>query len=125
MKRIYYQISKHRRIIPYLIILLDIGFFSLFNPFKVGLALLVAAFLLILMSIYISSRFVFFVLDRLGYLRKGHKWLTEGAALLIFIMIMMQSAGQLSVRDIVALLPLTWLAYFYFSRSSSGNKTDS
>ena len=85
---------------------------------------MIIAYFLSLLSIYITVALIYKLLDKAGYIKREHRWLTEGATTFLFILLIMQSAGQLTMRDILALIPLAWLAYFYFGYTSNTNKSD-
>lgn len=79
------------------------------------------AFLLVLSTLYVFTRAVFVVLSFLGYVDVKRHWVPVVVTLFVFLLIAMQSLGQLSIRDILVLLPATGLAYFYYSIVLSKN----
>ncbi len=85
------------------------------------------AFLLVLGTVYMFVRVIFTLLRLLGYIDgKQRNWTSLILAALIFILVLMQAVGQLSIRDILVLIPAVALAYFYYSivlskNSISGN----
>lgn len=79
------------------------------------IVLMVFAFMLVLGTCYLFCYSVFYLLKRLGYIANGKAWLRISFTLFIFILLIMQSIGQLSIRDVIALILIGVVGYFYYS----------
>jgi len=91
-------------------------FFGLTNPSKVSTIWLMVGFVLAVASIYWLARgFVALLGLYSKALRKQHKRLVRAFTLSGAVLIALQSIGQLTFRDLVVLLPLVLIGYFYVS----------
>lgn len=100
----------------------DLLVFGAVNPTDAPSFMLIVGFLLL-------SATVYFVLDGLvafiglyGLPARHRRRVLRTAALVISGILALQSMGQLSARDIVILMPLTALLYFYLAYSKSARR---
>lgn len=98
-----------------LLLIVDIIFFSLISPSKLSWVVMAASYMLVLLTLYVASCFSYKILLSLGYIQGRRTWLREGVTLFIFLLLMMQSVGQLSGRDVLSLIAIASVAYFYYS----------
>lgn len=89
-----------------------------------GLIMMAIAFILALINIYLVVNALYFILDAAGYIKKRHRRLVEGSTLFFFVLLIMQAAGQLTFRDVLSLIALAFMAYFYFGYFSDRKSTD-
>jgi hypothetical protein len=106
------------RALARLVVLLavDVLFFSLVNPKKTASFVVVLGFLLLLLTMYALLRICIGKIGR--QLGAGQGSIKKSVLLLtIFsgVLIGMQSIGQLSLRDFLAITPLIIILYFYLS----------
>ena len=104
---------------------LDVVFFSTTNPARVAPLWLIAGFLLLVSTLYWFFRGATRILGvYISSIRKQESQLTGVLTITTTILLGMQSMGQLSVRDLLVLLPLVVLGYFYLRynrRREAGN----
>jgi hypothetical protein len=98
------------------LILVDAVFFGLTNPSKVPAVLLIAGFALIVVNLYALSLGLVALSRWYGISLGAH---SKKIVLIITgftgALIGLQSMGQLSVRDLVILMPFVAIGYFYSS----------
>lgn len=124
MHRLLLFIKDHKKFASLVLLLSDILFFILTSPDNSSLFVMVIAFSLVFGSLYVGCRLVFSILRSLGYLKVIRKWVREALTVLIFIFIIMQSVGQLSIVDALALIPVSIVGYFYYSFISGQKQSD-
>lgn len=95
----------------------DILFFSLVNPSHGSSLLVIVGCLLLIITIYLGLRLI---LDLLGVvvvpMRQPVKQRIAGIiTFLVSFILIMQSIGQLSMHDVLAVVPLVIVVYFYLS----------
>jgi hypothetical protein len=124
MPAIFNKLKTHKKSLTVLLFLSDCLFFGLTNPAHLSLALMVAGFILVMLDIYVLLLSTRLLLTGLGYLKTPKKWVIEVMAVAIFVLVVLQSLGQLSIKDFLALIPLTALSYFYYSFTSGRGQTE-
>lgn len=102
------------------IILVDLLFFSMIDPRRGNMLVLIVACLLAYTSVYVVCRLGMWLFVKafpisVATQKRVALAVTIGATFLLF----MQSLGQLSSRDIFAVVPLTLVTYFYMAYASS------
>lgn len=102
------------------IIFVDLLFFSMIDPRRGSMLVLIVACLLAYISVYVICRLGMWLFVKLFPIsivaqKRAALAVTIGATFLLF----MQSLGQLSSRDIFAVVPLTLVTYFYMAYASS------
>src|SRR3954466_12378461 len=91
---------------------LDGLFFGLTDPKNVPSWLLMAGFLLFVSTVYYLVKAALVVLSWYGLPTLRHKRrLTLSLTIVIGIFIALQSLGELGSRDVIVMLPFTWLSY--------------
>lgn len=117
-------IKVHKKKSVLLLLIGDIAFFTLISPIKLPLALVAVSFLLVLLSLYVVFCFSYNILFSLGYIQGRHRWLREAITLFIFLLLIMQSVGQLSGRDVLSLIAIAAVAYFYYSYTGTQKQSN-
>lgn len=102
------------------IILADVLFFSMIDPRRGNMLILIVACLLAYISVYAICRLGMWLFVKIFPIsvvaqKRAALTVTIGITFLLF----MQSLGQLSSRDIFAVAPLMLVAYFYMAYASS------
>jgi hypothetical protein len=121
---------KHLRSHPHLwslvaLLAVDGLFFGLTDPQNVPSWLLMAGFLLFVSTIYYFVKAVLVVLSWYGLPTLRHKRrLTLSLTIVIGIFLALQSLGELGSRDVIVMVPFTWLSYLYFAYNRSPKSAD-
>jgi len=121
---IYLLIKQHKKMAILITLVLDLCFFIFTNPVHLSEYLFSIGFILIFANIYIFCQAGYALMKLFGLTKTRRKWLLEVMSLFIFALVIMQSLGQLNAEDIVALIPLTLIGYWYFSYFSSQKITN-
>lgn len=109
-------INQHKKGSLFGLVLVDMVFFGLTNPSKVPAIMLIAGFILILVNLYVLARGAIALSRWYGVSLGEHsKKITLIITGILGALIGLQSMGQLSVRDLVILMPFVALGYFYTS----------
>ncbi len=111
--KIYLLIKQHKKIALLITVILDMYYFTFTNPNHMPEYLFLFGFILVLANIYIFCQIGYKLMKLFGLLRIRRKWLLEATSLFIFVLVIMQALGQLSVEDIIALTSLTLIGYWY------------
>lgn len=99
-----------------LLVLLNILFFGLINPYDVNLVVLVFGLLLLLVSVYVVIiACLRFLRLHLGYTLKNERRLAVFTAAFIVSVLALGSIGQFTMRDFWVLVALFAVAYIYLS----------
>ena len=98
------------------LLILDIVFFGSINPRNAYALVVVLGFVLVVLTLYVVVDLLFVLVDRVISLRpmtrhRLHTSITMLGALLLA----MQSIGQLTIKDMSAIVPLVLVAAFYLS----------
>jgi hypothetical protein len=102
------------------LLVVDLIFFSLTDPLKVPSVLLIVAFLLFTITLYLAVRQGLKQIAAYGFqLGPGIRRLSLIVTGVISGLLALQSIGQLSSRDIWVLMPLALLTYLYVSYGRS------
>lgn len=100
-----------------LLIVGSLVFFMVTDPQSVPPGVLIAAFGLILGICYLSLRLVFdFIGDKSAFMVRHRRTLLWGGAGLPVLVLVLQSIGQLTPRDLLTLLALFVAGSFYMTR---------
>ena len=92
-------------------------FFGLTNPQKVAAPWLIIGFLLMVLSFYCFVGACLRVIRQYGFIAgRSAPRLARLLAGATALLIALQSTGELSSKDILILLPLSCIGYFYASR---------
>ena len=116
---IYLFLKQHKKLTSLVVILCDFLFFCLTNPNKLSVAFLVVGFLLALATLNLICSLVIILIRQFRGMRKLKNWTKWAISGFAFILLVMQSIGQLSIKDIVVLIPLVFGIYFYYIRSKN------
>ena len=117
MSRITRVFRAIRFILP--LIVADIVFFSLINPANSSSFMIILGCILTALSIYM----IIFGLTRLLAIfitvsRRTQRRFAIFITLVLMFLLLMQSIGQLSLRDILAIVPLMVVLYIYLTYTS-------
>ena len=121
---------KHIRDHPHLwsivsLLMIDSLFFGLTDPKNVPSWLLMVGFLLSLATLYQIVKGGLVALSWYGLPTRRHsRRLTMSITLVSAIFLALQSLGELGPRDIVVMLPFTWLTYLYFTYGRAKTQAD-
>ncbi len=107
------NIIKYRRY--FALIVVDALFFGLFSP-DADSFIVIPAFLLVIVTIYMTIDLVLRGWMRLLPLKKTvRQWITFIFTGGLSLIIALQSIGQLTTRDVITIVPLIALLYFYLA----------
>lgn len=98
------------------LLLVNVAFFGFVSPLEGSSLLLFVGFAILAVDFYLLVRFIISIVSQLS----GHKWrnprLFAMAVTSVFIIILsLQSIGQLSLRDVVAILIIGGIFLIYSS----------
>jgi len=103
----------------FLVIGLDLLFFAFFSP-ATSTWVIIPAFILIIATIWLLARLVMRTIGPLVHLKGSiQKRLTRLVVIAIGLVVALQSIGQLTTKDILTIVPLVALLYFYLSYAGS------
>lgn len=108
------KIHKHRltwQIIAILII--DGFFFGFVNPNKVNSLYLIVGFILVGITIYIFLQLLMTFFIKIGIRIKNRRKIAVFVSILLSLLLSLQSIGQLTVRDVIIIVPIAVLLYIY------------
>ncbi len=110
------QILKTRSFLELMaVIALDAIFFGITNPGKVNSLWLIVGIVLLGISLYVVIKILLVFLVKLGFKIKNRRKLAIFTASLICFLLALQSIGQLSIRDVLIIVPITVLLYVYLT----------
>ncbi len=118
MKRISANTPVRKILLIIMLILADALFFLLNDPYKLPATLMLLGFVLCGLSVYLLCKIGARVIKAIGFIKEERHLVIVATSALVTMVLILQALGQLSFRDIVALLALTAVAYFYFTRVS-------
>lgn len=118
MKHKFLHSSASKKALALVILVADGVFFSFSDPKNLPGWLMAGGFLLLALSIYIGCLVFARIMKRIGLIEESRRWVVFAVSGFLFILLTLQAIGQLSLRDIAALIPLVVLGYFYFTRIS-------
>lgn len=94
----------------------DITFFSFINPIKAYAFVIIVGFALLVLTIYVLIDFLLLLGERIIPLSmRTKRRIALAMTMVIGLLIAMQSIGQLTYKDILAVIPLVIVMSFYFS----------
>lgn len=117
---------KHIRLISRLRNVLVLGmvdalYFTLANPTKGGSAVIIIACILLAVSLYVCARLaVTGVAWLLRVQPRRGRFIALALSGLGMFLLLMQSLGQLTLRDVLVIIPLIGVLYFYMSYAAKG-----
>ena len=111
--KIFTHIRQHKYASVTLLLIANTVLFVLTNP-SAGLASLLLGYLLAGLDIYVILRVVAKLLKLSGVFVLQQGWLMQATALFIFLLLIMQSLGQLSLKDVLVLCLFAVVGYGYF-----------
>lgn len=95
---------------------LDGLFFSLINPVKAAAVVTIVGFVLLVITLYVLIDFMLAVSERLiPFSAHAKRRMALATTLVLALLLAMQSIGQLTTKDILAVVPLAIVLSVYFS----------
>ena len=119
MKQSLTFIAKHKLVLSIIVLIADGLYFLLSDPANLPLDLSIIGWLLTAVTIYIASYTLIGLLSRLRIIASLSKLKVIIVSGFVYLLLVLQTMGQLSLRDIAALVPLVIVGYLYFRRSKS------
>ena len=105
---------KHRLLLLMSLTAASLGFFGLLNPRHVPSWVLIVAFVLLGALLYVCADIVV----RLAGITSGMSRITAAAAAgVVVVVLLLNTIGQLTLRDLITLAIFLGLLYFYGSRT--------
>jgi hypothetical protein len=113
------QLANYQRIA--LLLLVDGLFFGLFAPQSSAL-IVIPALLLVIVNIYALVKVLLYVVGRFITIKPVIvRRVTVVATGCLAVLLALQSIGQLTIRDVLTLIPLMTVLYFYLSYAHRGS----
>jgi len=107
---------QKKRMYPILLVIVDVYIFTMVNPHKAPSFVIGVAYLLVIVTFYLLLAWLLeFIAKFLGLPLHRQKKLTLLTTICAAVLIGMQSIGQLALRDLLAIIPLVFVLYFYLS----------
>jgi hypothetical protein len=95
---------------------IDALFFSLVNPIQSHAVVIFIGFLLLVITLYVLIDFLLAVSERIiPFSSHTKRRMALASTLVLALLIAMQSIGQLTVKDVLAVIPLVVVLSVYFS----------
>lgn len=112
---------RKRKLIRLLVLFVaDALFFSFVNPQNVYAVVIIVGFVLLALTLYALIDFLLVLAERIvPFSLETKKRIALASTLVLTLLIAMQSIGQLTGKDILAVIPLIIVLSFYFSYMSS------
>ena len=108
--------AKRRLIRLLALFVVDVAFFSLVNPIKAYAVVIIIGFGLLVMTLYVLIDFLLALGERIiPFSLSTKRRIAQASTLVLGLLIAMQSIGQLTVKDILAVIPLIIVLSLYFS----------
>lgn len=119
-----------RKLVRFRAVILLMGidglFFSALNPNSSSSFIIITGCIVLAASLYVLCSGAMSLFARIGIVRQASaRRLSIFLALFLAVIVLMQSIGQLSVRDIFALVPFACVLYLYSSYASTKTKDKS
>lgn len=94
----------------------DALFFSLVNPVKAYAVVIVVGYVLLIITLYVLIDFLLAVSERIiPFSAHTKRRIALATTLVSALLIAMQSIGQLTMKDVLAVIPLIIVLSVYFS----------
>ena len=94
----------------------DALFFGLINPVKAYAIVLVIGFILLVLTLYVAIDLLLALGERIiPFSLHTRRKIALALTLVLGLLIAMQSIGQLTPKDVLAVIPLVLVLSFYFS----------
>ena len=95
-------------------------FLVLFNPAKLPVIVFILPFILLFTALYSLSRLVQLFMARFASIAISRRRLGIGVCGTAVLLVVLQSLGQLTLRDVVTLAAIVVVGYLYLGRISFG-----
>src|SRR5437868_2170716 len=101
---------------------IDIVFFSIYNPQNSSPVVSIVGFLLLSATLYTLLQALVAVINKqFGITFRNQSKAISIVTLVTGLLVAMQSIGQLTVKDVLAFIPLTLILYFLLTYSKSNS----
>ena len=108
--------AKRKPIQLMALFVVDALFFSLVNPVNAYAIVIVLGFVLLIITIYVLIDFLLALGERIiPFSAHTKRRMALATTLVLALLIAMQSIGQLTTKDILAVIPLAIILSIYFS----------
>jgi hypothetical protein len=108
--------AKRRLIRLLLLFVVDVTFFSLINPVKAYAVVIIIGYVLLVMTLYVLIDFLLALGERIiPFSHSTKRRIAQATTLVLGLLIAMQSIGQLTPKDVLAVIPLIIVLSLYFS----------
>ena len=115
--------STHKVLYVAALLLTDCLYFLLSDPGNMPILLMTIGWLLVGLTVYLGCTYGAKLALRLGLIRVQKKSNLILLSSSIYLLLALQAVGQLSFRDISALIPLVMIGYLYFKHLKSDKVT--
>ena len=115
-QRFIMKIKIHNKLLTWqilAIIIIDGLFFGYVNPNKVNSLFLIVGFVLIAITLYLLMKLFLIFFVKLGFKVRNRRKIALFVSLLLSLLLSLQSIGQLTIRDVVIIVPISTLLYIY------------
>lgn len=111
--------TKRKLIQLVALFVLDALFFTLVNPVNAYAIIIVVGFVLLIFTLYVLIDFLLALGERIiPFSAHTKRRMALASTLVLGLLIAMQSIGQLTVKDVLAVIPLVVVLSLYFSYMS-------
>ena len=111
--------STHKVLQIAALLLADTIFFIVNDPSHLSLILMILGWILIGITVYMVCLYGVRISLRAGLIKDQKRINPVLLSGVIYLVLVLQAVGQLTLRDIAALLPLMIIGYLYFKRVKS------
>ncbi|MGH7234386.1 MAG: hypothetical protein ACREF7_02990 [Candidatus Saccharimonadales bacterium] len=111
--------STHKKPLTAVLLLADVLFFAFSDPSRMPLPVLIIGWLLVALSTYLLFSYGSRLFRKYGLIKQERRISIIALSGFIYLLLVLQAVGQLSLRDIAALVPLAIIGYLYFRRAKT------
>jgi len=98
-----------------------LGVFLVFsNPNKLPVVLLILPFILLFITLYGTWSLIRKLMSRLSQKERPRRHFGMAMCISVILFLVLQSLGQLSLRDVVTMIAIVILGYLYLGRAGVG-----
>jgi hypothetical protein len=110
------QHTKRKLIRLAALFIFDALFFSLVNPIQTHAVVIFVGYVLLVLTVYVLIDFLLALSERIiPFSHRTKRRMALATTLVLSLLIAMQSIGQLTVKDVLAVIPLIIVLSIYFS----------
>lgn len=111
--------STHKVLHLAALLIADFLFFLLSDPGHLSFIFMIIGWLLVAITVYVGCIYGARLSLKAGLIKSQKRINLVLLSSVIYLVLVLQAVGQLSLRDIAALLPLAIIGYLYFRRVKS------